>query len=99
ANLAAAAARMWRLSDTDIATIRRAGLLHDLGRLGVSNTIWDKAGLLRGSDLEHVRMHPYLTERMLAGVTALAASREVAARHHERLDGSGYPRGLTASSL
>ena len=99
ANLAAAAGRLWRLSDTDIATIRRAGLLHDLGRLGVSNTVWDKAGFLRGGDVEHVRMHPYLTERMLAGVTALAASREVAARHHERLDGSGYPRGLTASSL
>jgi DNA-binding CsgD family transcriptional regulator len=99
ANLAAEAARLWRLSDADVATIRRAGLLHDLGRLGVSNTIWDKSGPLSGSEVEHVRIHPYLSERMLAGVSALAASREVAVRHHERLDGSGYPRSLTAPSL
>jgi HD-GYP domain-containing protein (c-di-GMP phosphodiesterase class II) len=93
------AARLWRLSDADVAAVRRAGLLHDLGRLGVSNTIWDKPGRLSGSELEHVRILPYLTERMLAGVSALAAGREVAGRHHERLDGSGYPRGLTAPSL
>jgi HD-GYP domain-containing protein (c-di-GMP phosphodiesterase class II)/DNA-binding CsgD family transcriptional regulator len=99
ANLAAEAARLWRLPATDIAIVRRAGLLHDLGRLGVSNTIWDKPGPLTRSEQEHVRIHPYLTDRMLAGVAALAASREVAGRHHERLDGSGYPRGLTAASL
>ncbi len=99
ANLAAAAARVWRLSDVEIATLHRAGLVHDLGRLGVSNAIWDKRGPLTGSQTQHVRMHPYLTERMLAGVTALAASREIAGRHHERLDGSGYPRGLTGAQL
>jgi HD-GYP domain-containing protein (c-di-GMP phosphodiesterase class II) len=99
ANLAARAARLWRLPDTDVDTVRRAGLLHDLGRLGVSNAIWDKPGPLSRSELEHVRMHPYLTDRMLAGVPGLAGSREVAARHHERLDGSGYPHGLTAASL
>ena len=97
ANLAAAAAGLWRLSDADVPTVRRAGLLHDLGRLGVSNAIWDKPGPLSASEREHVRLHPYLTDRMLAGIDALAASREVAARHHERLDGSGYPRGLTAA--
>jgi DNA-binding CsgD family transcriptional regulator len=99
ANLAAAAARIWRLPDVDIATLYRAGLVHDLGRLGVSNAIWDRRGPLTGPETEHVRMHPYLTERMLAGVTALAASREIAGRHHERPDGSGYPRGLTGAQL
>ena len=99
ANLVTAAARGWQLSDADVTTVRRAALLQDLGRLGVSNTIWDKPGPLTGSEREHVRMHPYLTERMLAGVDGLAASRVVAGRHHERLDGSGYPRGLTATSL
>ncbi|GIH05220.1 metal-dependent phosphohydrolase [Rhizocola hellebori] len=99
ANLAAEAARLWRMSEADILTVRRAGLLHDLGRLGVSNAIWDKPGPLSASEREHVRIHPYLTERMLAGVSALTASCEVAGRHHERLDGSGYPRGLTATSL
>ena len=65
----------------------------------MSNTIWDKPGPLTDAEIERVRLHPYLTDRMLARVAPLAASREVAARHHERLDGSGYPRGLTAASL
>ena len=46
-----------------------------------------------GAESERVRLHPYLTDRMLARVGALSRSREIAARHHERLDGSGYPRG------
>lgn len=99
ANLAAEAARLWHLPVADIITVRRAGLLHDLGRLGVSNAVWDKPAPLSASEREHVRIHPYLTERMLAHVDALAAGREVAGRHHERLDGSGYPRGLAAPSL
>jgi len=82
-----------------VTTLRRAGLVHDLGRLGVSNAVWDKAGPLTESERERVRLHPYLTDRMLAPVTALADSREIAARHHERLDGSGYPRGLGGASL
>ena len=99
ANLAAEAARVAGLSPDDVVMVRRAGLLHDLGRLGVSNAIWDKAGSLTDAETERVRLHPYLTDRMLARVAPLAASREVAGRHHERLDGSGYPRGLTAASL
>jgi HD-GYP domain-containing protein (c-di-GMP phosphodiesterase class II) len=99
ANLAAEAARVSGLPGSDVTTLRRAGLVHDLGRLGVSNAIWDKPGPLTETERERVHLHPYLTDRMLARVTALAASREVAARHHERLDGSGYPRGLGAASL
>jgi HD-GYP domain-containing protein (c-di-GMP phosphodiesterase class II) len=99
AGLAATAARLWRLSADDIDTVRRAGLLHGLGRLGVSNTIWDQPGPLSAAQQEHVRIHPYLTQRMLAGVDALAASRQIAARHQERCDGSGYPGGLTAAAL
>jgi HD-GYP domain-containing protein (c-di-GMP phosphodiesterase class II) len=82
-----------------VTVVRRAALLHDLGRLGVSNSILDKPGPLSGVEREHVRLHPYLTDRMLAGLTGLAASRTVAGRHHERLDGSGYPYGLTAATL
>ena len=80
-------------------TLRRAALIHDLGRLGVSNTIWDKPGPITEAESERVRLHPYLTDRMLARLSALGGSREIASRHHERLDGSGYPRGLTAASL
>jgi HD-GYP domain-containing protein (c-di-GMP phosphodiesterase class II) len=99
AKLAEAAGRSSGLPEEEISVLRRAGLLHDLGRLGVSNAIWDKPGLLGESDRERVRFVPYLTERMLAGVGALGRSSELAARHHERLDGSGYPRGLTAAAL
>jgi HD-GYP domain-containing protein (c-di-GMP phosphodiesterase class II) len=99
ANLAAAAARTLGLASDEVTVLRRAGLIHDLGRVGVSTTIWDKPGSLTAGELERVRLHPYLTDRMLARVTSLGASREIAGRHHERLDGSGYPRGLTAASL
>jgi HD-GYP domain-containing protein (c-di-GMP phosphodiesterase class II) len=99
ANLAGAAGRLAGLPIGEATALFRAGLLHDLGRLGVSNALWDKAGTLTGAESERVRLHPYLTDRMLARLSALRASREIAGRHHERLDGSGYPRGLTAASL
>jgi HD-GYP domain-containing protein (c-di-GMP phosphodiesterase class II) len=99
ANLAAEAARIAGLPEAERVTLRRAGLLHDLGRLGVSNAIWDKPGPLSDVERERAHQHPYLTDKMLARIPALARSREIAARHHERLDGSGYPRGMTAASL
>jgi HD-GYP domain-containing protein (c-di-GMP phosphodiesterase class II) len=99
ADLAASAGRLSGLTEADVLTLRRAGLLHGLGRLGVSNSIWDRPTALSTADTEHIRVHPYFTERMLAHTPALAASREVAGRHQERLDGSGYPRGLTGASL
>ena len=99
AELAGAAAAEYGLSAADATLVRRAGLLHDLGRLGVSNAIWDKPGALTAAELERVRLHPYLTERMLASSPALAPLGAIAVQHHERLDGSGYPRGLRGDAL
>jgi HD-GYP domain-containing protein (c-di-GMP phosphodiesterase class II) len=99
ANLAAEAARVSGLAEDEVIALRRAGFLHDLGRLGVSNSIWDKPGPLTPAETERARLHPYLTDRMLAGVPSLGRSRELAANHHERLDGSGYPRGVGAPQL
>ena len=99
AELAGAAAHVQELPDADVALVRRAGFVHDLGRLGVSNTIWDKPGELTPAELERVRLHPYLTERMLASSAALAPLGAVAVQHHERLDGSGYPRGTSGEAL
>jgi HD-GYP domain-containing protein (c-di-GMP phosphodiesterase class II)/DNA-binding CsgD family transcriptional regulator len=99
ADLAGAAAKLYGLSDDDATLVRRAGLVHDLGRLGVSNAIWDKRGPLTAAELERVRLHPYLTERMLASSEALAPLGAIAVQHHERLDGSGYPRGLSGDAL
>src|SRR5437016_503622 len=70
--LAAEAARLSGLPGADVAAIRRAGLVHDFGRLGVSNAIWDKRGLLTQGEIERVRLHPYLSERMLAFSPVLA---------------------------
>jgi HD-GYP domain-containing protein (c-di-GMP phosphodiesterase class II) len=80
-------------------TLRRAGLAHGLGRLGISNAIWDKPGPLGAGERERVRLQPYLTERMLQQSPALEPIGALAAQLRERLDGSGYPRGLTASSI
>jgi HD-GYP domain-containing protein (c-di-GMP phosphodiesterase class II) len=79
--------------------VRRAGLVHDLGRLGVSNAIWDKRGALTPAEEERVRLHPYLSGRMLAGCAGLVPLAEIALQHHERIDGSGYPRGLGGDAL
>jgi len=82
-----------------VTAVRRAALVQDLGRLGVPNSIWDKAGALSEAQLERVRLHPYLTERILAAAPGLAPLGALAAQHHERLDGSGYPKALRAEVL
>ena len=87
------------LAEAEVRTLRRAGLVHDLGRLDVSNAIWDKPGPLGTGEWERVRMHPYLTERMLRQSGSLAALAEIAVQHRERLDGSGYPRGLSGRAI
>src|SRR5262245_26020692 len=99
AELAEAAA--WRLgmATGEVTTLRRAALVHDLGRVGVPNSVWEHPGPLGPEQLERVRLHPYLTERVLVRAPALAALAPLAARHHERLDGSGYHRGCGASDL
>jgi HD-GYP domain-containing protein (c-di-GMP phosphodiesterase class II) len=99
AALCAAAVDELGLGDEEAALLRRASCVHDLGRLGVSNAIWDKSGPLSASELERVRLHPYLSERMLSFSPALAALGQVAVQHHERLDGSGYPRGLSGGMI
>jgi len=97
--LAAEAGAGLGLHEADLRTLRRAGLVHDLGRLGISNAIWDKPNPLGTGEWERVRLHPYLTERMLKQSEALAPLAAIAVQHHERLDGSGYPRGLSGAGI
>jgi HD-GYP domain-containing protein (c-di-GMP phosphodiesterase class II) len=99
AEVASAAAEIYGLPARDADLLRRAGLVHGLGRLGVSNAIWDKPGPLTPTELERVRLHPYLTERVLAAAPGLAGLGALAGQQSERLDGSGYPRGLTGLAL
>ena len=97
--LAAEAARRSGCGDSEVRDLRRAGLVHDIGRLGVSNAIWDKRGPLARGEWERVRMHPYLTERMLHDAESLAPLGQIAVAHCERLDGSGYPSGLSGPAI
>jgi HD-GYP domain-containing protein (c-di-GMP phosphodiesterase class II) len=99
ADLATRAAEESGMSASDCQAIRRAGLLHDLGRCGVHNGIWEKAGPLTEAEWERVRLHPYLTSRLLSRCAALAPLAQLAAAHHERMDGAGYFRGVRAAQL
>lgn len=99
AELAEVAARQYGLPEQDIVTVRRAGLVHELGRVAVSATIWNKSDALSESEWEKVRLHPYYTERILSRSTSLASLGTLAALHHERQDGSGYFRGLRGNML
>ena len=79
--------------------LRRGALLHDLGKLGVSNTVLDKPGRLDEAEWEAVRMHALYTEQILSGIEPFAELARIAGAHHERLDGTGYPRGLGAADI
>jgi HD-GYP domain-containing protein (c-di-GMP phosphodiesterase class II) len=99
AALAAGAARRLGLPAGEVTRVERAALVHDLGAIGVSAGIWNKPGPLSAADAERVRTHPYLTERILARPARLAEIGALAGLHHERLDGSGYPRGARGDAL
>jgi HD-GYP domain-containing protein (c-di-GMP phosphodiesterase class II) len=83
----------------DLKRLRRAGLLHDIGKLGVSNSILEKPGKLTAEEFDAVRRHPYFSYEILRRVPAFADFSYDAAAHHERLDGRGYWRGLNAEQL
>lgn len=79
--------------------IRRAALVHDLGKLAVSNSILDKPGRLTDEEWLAVREHPRLSQQILERISSFAMIATIAGRHHERLDGSGYPERLTGATL
>jgi len=99
ADLAATAAREMGLAESDVRLARRAALMHDVGRVGVPNSVWDSESELTPAQTERIRLHSYYTERMLNRPGELGRIGAVAAAAHERLDGSGYHRGLSASDL
>ena len=79
--------------------LRRGALLHDIGKLGVSNSILDKPGPLTPTEWTAVREHARLSEEIIARIPALADIASVAGAHHERLDGKGYPRGISEEAI
>jgi putative nucleotidyltransferase with HDIG domain len=99
AEIAVRVAGVLGLPDGTCRLLRRAALLHDLGKLGVSNLILDKPGRLDARELAVVKAHPLHTARILDRVPALAPLSDLAAAHHERLDGRGYHRRLDGTAL
>jgi HD-GYP domain-containing protein (c-di-GMP phosphodiesterase class II) len=79
--------------------LKRGALLHDVGKLGVSNCILDKPGPLDGDEWAAVRLHAAHTEAILSRIGAFSELARVAGAHHERLDGTGYPRRLKADEI
>lgn len=98
-DVAVGIARTMGLGEADIINLRRAGLLHDVGKLGVSNRILDKPGKLTEIEFETLKAHPGHTYSILSRSSCFAPIARLAARHHEKLDGSGYHKGLDASQL
>jgi HD-GYP domain-containing protein (c-di-GMP phosphodiesterase class II) len=99
AELATKAGQRCRLEPADLVTLRRAALVHDVGRVAVPVRVWQKPAPLTPDEWERVRLHAYHTERVLTHSPFLAALAPIASSHHERLDGSGYHRGTTAAAL
>jgi HD-GYP domain-containing protein (c-di-GMP phosphodiesterase class II) len=99
ADLAAQAAAMAGLSDGDEILLRRAALVHDIGRVTVPFSVWAKPGPLTRGEREQVRLHAYHSERVLDAAEGLRPLARLAGSHGERCDGSGYHRGSRAADL
>jgi HD-GYP domain-containing protein (c-di-GMP phosphodiesterase class II) len=79
--------------------LKRAALLHDIGKLGVSNSILDKPGKLDADEWAAMQLHALYTEKILSRIAAFYDLARVAGAHHERLDGKGYPHGLKGDEI
>jgi HD-GYP domain-containing protein (c-di-GMP phosphodiesterase class II) len=99
AELAVTIGRRLHFDEVELRDLRRAGLLHDIGKLGVSTLILDKPDRLTERERGDMRVHPAYTQRILERVTAFGGIVEIASAHHERLDGKGYHLGLPAERL
>jgi HD-GYP domain-containing protein (c-di-GMP phosphodiesterase class II) len=97
--LAAAAAAEAGLADDDVVLLRRAALVHDIGRVAVPVSVWAKPGPLTRDEHEQVRLHAYHSERVLHAADGLRPLAQLAGSHGERCDGSGYHRGSRAGDL
>jgi putative nucleotidyltransferase with HDIG domain len=99
AALAAALATELALPDEEVEAIRLAGKLHDVGKIGVREAVLDKPGQLTPEEFTHVQEHVSIGLNILSPLPHLEHIREYIAHHHERIDGSGYPAGLSGDSI
>lgn len=99
ADLVRGAAAQVQMPEADARLATRAALVHDVGRFGVPGTIWGKPGPLTANEAEKARLHVYYVERIFHRPDPLRRVGLLAATHHERMDGSGYHRGIGGPML
>jgi HD-GYP domain-containing protein (c-di-GMP phosphodiesterase class II) len=99
ADLASAAAELMQMPSAEARLMYRAALVHDVGRFGVPGSVWDKPGPLSANEHERMRLHVYFVERIFSRPEPLRRIGLLAATHHERMDGSGYHRGVGGAML
>ena len=92
-------ARMMTRNDEELVHIRRGALLHDIGKMGIPDNILLKPGPLTTEEWEVMRRHPFYAYELLAPIPFLRPALDIPYCHHEKWDGSGYPRGLKAEEI
>jgi putative two-component system response regulator len=99
ADVAIALARTLDLEEDDVAAIELAALFHDIGKIGIRDTILNKPGLLTPDEFNHVKQHPLIAEQILAPIEDFSGLLSVVKHEHERFDGTGYPSGLRGEEI
>lgn len=95
ANYAAALGLHLGLSEEDLAALHRGGFLHDIGKVGIPDDVLLKPGRLTPDEFERIKLHTTIGDRLLGELRSLRRTRPIVRHHHERIDGSGYPDGLS----
>jgi putative nucleotidyltransferase with HDIG domain len=99
AKIATGMAEAANMSSERLRVFRRAALLHDIGKLGISNLILDKPGKMTDEEFAEMKKHPRFTQAILNQVASFSSMAEIAGAHHERLDGKGYFQGIPSATL
>ena len=92
-------ARAAGLSDAELLHVRRGTLLHDIGKMGIPDSILNKPGKLTDDEWKIMRMHPEFAFRLLSPISYLKLALDIPYCHHEKWDGTGYPRGLKGEQI
>lgn len=99
AKYAAGLAMFMKLKESDVEIIKNAGLLHDIGKIGIDQEVLVKKGSLTADEFEILKKHPAIGVNILKDISLLAKELPIILHHHERIDGSGYPHGLSANEI
>jgi len=92
-------AKELKLTDREVKVLENAGILHDIGKMGISDSILLKKGKLNDKEWEVIKKHPNLSVDIVSPLTFLSREREVIKYHHERYDGKGYPEGIKGEQI